>query len=112
MSKSRPRWAPRYGKWGPVKPGFWAIWHANKESLQDNGYAVRKNIDGQWEVMFGPSNNRKKGWPPVKKPDPIVVPPDMKASICPNCGHTRIIPRTEPHKDCGICGDRIQPEGQ
>jgi ribosomal protein S27AE len=40
------------------------------------------------------------------------VPVGMKASICPNCGHSRVIPRTEPHKSCGICGDRIPPEGQ
>jgi hypothetical protein len=110
MSKARPRWAPRYGKWGPVKPGFWGIWHANKESLRDNGYAVRKNEDGQWQVRFEPSI--RKGWPPVKKPEPIVVPAGMKASVCPNCGHSRIIPSLEPHKDCGICGDQIPPEGQ
>lgn len=107
---SKPRWAPRHAKWGPVKPGFWAIWHANKEPLRDNGYAVRKNDDGQWQVRFVPGTH--KGWPPVQKPEPIVVPPGMKASICPNCGHSRVIPRTEPHKDCGICGDRIPPEGQ
>jgi hypothetical protein len=110
MSKPRPRWAPRYGKWGPVKPGFWAIWHANKQSLQDNGYAVRKNDNGQWEVRF--DGDVRKGWPPVKKPEPIFVPAGMKASICPKCGHSRVIPRTEPHKGCGICGDRIPPEGQ
>lgn len=107
---SKPRWAPRHGKWGPVKPGFWAIWHANKETLRDNGYAVHKNDDGQWLVRFVPGTH--KGWPPVQKPEPIVVPAGMKASICPNCGHSRVIPRTEPHKDCGICGDRIPPEGQ
>ncbi|WP_333939073.1 type II toxin-antitoxin system RelE/ParE family toxin [Bradyrhizobium sp. CCBAU 11386] len=35
-----------------------------------------------------------------------------EASICPKCGQTRMIPRAEAHKDCGICGDRIPPEGQ
>jgi hypothetical protein len=107
---SKPRWAPRHAKWGPVKPGFWPIWHANKDSLRDNGYSVRKNEDGQWQVRFVPGTH--KGWPPVKKPDPIFVPVGMKASVCPNCGHTRVIPRAEAHKDCGICGDRIPPEGQ
>ncbi len=107
---SKPRWAPRHAKWGPVKPGFWIIWHANKETLRDNGYAIRKNDDGQWQVRFFPGT--KKGWPPLIKPAPIVVPLGMKASICPNCGQTRVIPRTEPHKDSGICGDRIPPEGQ
>lgn len=110
MSKPRPRWAPRYGKWGPVKPGFWAVWHANKQSLQDNGYAVRKNENGQWEVKF--DGDVRKGWPPVQKPEPVFVPVGMKASICPNCGQTRVIPLAEAHKDCGICGDRIPPEGQ
>ena len=106
---SKPRWAPRHAKWGPVKPGFWPIWNANKDSLRDNGYSVRKNEDRQWQVRFVPGTY--KGWPPVKKPEPIFVPAGMKAS-CPNCGQTRVIPRTEAHKDCGICGDRIPPEGQ
>lgn len=66
---SKPRWAPRHAKWGPVKPGFWPIWHANKDSLRDNGYSVRKNEDRQWQVRFVPGTY--KGWPPVKKPEPI-----------------------------------------
>src|SRR5258708_2739394 len=107
---SKPRWAPRHGKWGPVKPGFWRIWHANKETLQNNGYAVRKNENGRWEVRFVPGT--KMGWPLAPKPEPIVVPPGMKASICPKCGHSRLIKITEAHKDCSICGDRIPPEGQ
>ena len=69
---SKPKWAPRHGEWGPVKPGFWRIWHANKESLQNNGYSIRKNEKGQWEVRFIPDT--KMGWPPVPKPEPTVVP--------------------------------------
>ena len=46
---SKPRWAPRHAKWGPVKPGFWPIWHANRDTLRDNGYSVRKNDEGQWQ---------------------------------------------------------------
>lgn len=58
---AKPRWAPRHAKWGPVKPGFWAVWHANKQTLQDGGYSVRKNDNRQWEVRFVPGI--KKGWP-------------------------------------------------
>ncbi|CCD86686.1 protein of unknown function [Bradyrhizobium sp. ORS 285] len=43
-----------HAKWGPVKPSFWPIWHANKDSLRDKGYSVRKNEDGQWQVRFVP----------------------------------------------------------
>jgi hypothetical protein len=80
---SKPKWALRHGKWGPVKPDFWSIWHANKESLQKNGYSVRKNENGQWEVRYFPPD--KSGWPTFKS-DPIFVPTGMKASVCFKCG--------------------------
>jgi hypothetical protein len=86
---SKPRWALRLGKWGPVKPDFWRIWHANKESLQKNGYSVRKNENGQWETRYIPP-----GWPPVK-PYAVFVPTGMKASICFKCGHVKLIQTNE-----------------
>jgi hypothetical protein len=104
---SKPRWAPRHGKWGPVKPGFWNVWHANKDSLQQNGYSVRKTESGKWEVRFIPGT--KSGWPPTPKPDATVVPPGMKASICLTCGHVKLIKVTDEHKDCTLCGDKITP---
>jgi hypothetical protein len=64
---------------GPVKPDFWRIWHANKDSLQKNGYSVRKNENGQREVRYIPP--QRSGWPPVK-PNPIFVPIGMQASLC------------------------------
>ena len=103
---SKPKWAPRHGKWGPVKPGFWDIWHANKDSLQKNGYSVRKGENGQWEARFIPPE--KSGWPPPK-PNPIFVPAGMKASICLRCGHVNLIKITDKHKDCTICGEKISP---
>jgi hypothetical protein len=98
---SKPKWAPRHGKWGPVRPGFWDIWHANKDSLQKNGYSVRKNENGQWGVRFIP--REKSDWPPPK-PDRIFVPTGMKASIC---GHVSLIKVTDAHKDCSPCGEKI-----
>ena len=97
---SKPKWAPRHGEWGPVKPEFCAIWHANKDSLQKNGYAARKDDRGQWEVRFVPGT--KGAWPPAAKPDPIVVPAGMKASICLRCGHVKLIKTTDQHKDCNM----------
>jgi hypothetical protein len=96
---SKPKWAKRHGKWGPVKPDFWAIWHANKESLKKGGYEVRKNPNGQWEARFLP----QQGWPPYN-PDAILVPIGMKASVCWKCGHVRLIKATDAHKACGLCG--------
>jgi hypothetical protein len=104
---SKPKWAPRNGKWGPVKPGFWDLWHANKVPLQKAGYSVRKNENGQWEVRFIPPE--KSGWPPLK-PDTIFVPSGMKASICFRCGHVKLIKTTDEHKDCTLCGEKITPE--
>src|ERR1700733_701778 len=89
MSKPKSKWAPRNGEWGPIQPGFWQIWHANKKSLQDNGYSIRKDDNGQWQVKW--TADTRKGWPPPAKPEPIVVPPDMKASWCMKCGHTLLI---------------------
>ena len=59
---SKPKWALRHGKWGPVKPDFWRIWQENRESLKKNGYEVRKNLNGQWEVRY--LSPDKRGWPP------------------------------------------------
>jgi len=101
---SKPKWARRHGKWGPVKPGFWRIWHANKDSLQKNGYSVRKNENGQWEVRYIPPE--KSGWPPVK-PSPTFVPEGMKASICLKCGHVKLIKVDDEHKACTLCGGKM-----
>jgi hypothetical protein len=106
---SKPKWAPRHEKWGPVKPGFWDIWHANKESLQKNGYSVRRNDLGQWEVRFVARN--KSGWP-VPKQSPVFVPTGMKASICFRCGQVQLIKITEEHQDCTMCGERICSDSQ
>ena len=97
--------APRHGKWGPVKPGFWDIWHANKEPLQKNGYSVRKSESGEWEVRFIPGT--KMGWPPTPKPDPIVVPSGMKASLCLKCGHVKLITADDEQRACTLCGGKI-----
>src|SRR5258706_14816370 len=102
---SKPKWAPRHGKWGPVQPGFLDIWRANKDSLQKNGFSVRKSESGQWEVRFIPGT--KFGWPPTPKPDPIIVTIGMKASICLKCGHVKLIKITDEHRDCTLCGDKI-----
>lgn len=107
MTKPKSKWAPRNGEWGPIKPGFWDIWHANKKSLQDNGYSIRKDDNGQWQVRWVPGI--KKGWPEITKPEPVTVPAGLKASICMKCGNVRLIKFDEPHKDCGICGEKIAP---
>ena len=96
---SKPKWARHNGKWGPVKPDFWRIWHANKELLKKNGYEVRRNDNGQYEVRYIPPPK----WPPVGA-SPILVPEGMKASICFKCGHVRLIKMTDEHKACGLCG--------
>ena len=96
---SKPKWARHNGKWGPVKPDFWRIWHANKESLKKNGYEVRRNDNGQYEVRYIPPPK----WPPVGA-SPILVPEGMKASICFKCGHVRLIKMIDEHKACGLCG--------
>jgi hypothetical protein len=101
---SKPKWASRHGKWGPVKPDFWRIWNDNKESLKKNGYDVRKNPNGQWEVRYLPPD--KRGWPPFK-PDPLFVPAGMKASVCLRCGHARLIKAGDEHKDCTMCGAKL-----
>jgi hypothetical protein len=105
---SKPRWALRHGKWGPVKPDFWQIWHANKETLMANGYSVRKNENGQWEVRYIPGE--KFGWLPVKPEAPLSVPTGMKASICFRCGHAKLIKATDKHKDCTLCGGKINAD--
>jgi hypothetical protein len=102
---SKPKWAPRHGKWAAVKPGFWSIWHANKDTLQKNGYSVRKSESGNWEVRFIPTDG--SGWPPPAKPDAIFVPAGMKASICMKCGHVRLIKLSDMHKDCRLCGEKM-----
>jgi hypothetical protein len=56
---SKPGWARHNGKWGPVKPDFWRIWHDNKDSLKKSGYEVRKNDNGQ---MGGPLHAYRKVW--------------------------------------------------
>lgn len=101
---SRPKWASHTGKWSPVKPSFWEIWHAQKDSLRKNGYEVRKNPNGQWEVRFTPLG--KRGWPPYK-PSPAWVPSGKKASVCFRCGHARIVEQDAEHKDCGMCGASV-----
>jgi hypothetical protein len=101
---SKPKWALRHGKWGPVKPEFWRIWHENKDSLKKNGYSVRKNPNGQWEVRFDPL--WRSGGPPFKL-DPIFVPGGMKASLCFRCGHVRLIEAGSEHTDCGLCGAKL-----
>jgi hypothetical protein len=101
---SKPKWARRQGKWGPVKPDFWRIWHANKDSLQKNGYSVRKNENGQWEVRYIPP--QKSDWPPAK-PNPIFVPTGMKASICFKCGHVKLIKANVEHTNCTLCGGKV-----
>lgn len=98
-----PKWAPRRGQWGPVKPGFWDVWHANKKSLQRNGYSVRFH-DGQWQVRYVPG--MVDGWPPRTEPEATYVPSGMKASICLKCGNVRVIKLADPHKDC-MCGDKV-----
>jgi hypothetical protein len=103
---SKPKWAPRHGKWGPVKPEFWPVWHANKESLQKSGYSVRKDENGQWEVQY--ISPEKSKWPPVRS-NPVFVPTGKKASLCFNCGHVKLIDANEVHKDCTLCGYKIKP---
>jgi hypothetical protein len=90
-----------------VNPEFWPIWQANKDTLQKNGYSVRKNENDQWEVRFIPPE--KSGWPPIKS-NPIFVPTGMKASICLKCGHIKLIKINDEHKNCGICGEKIAPD--
>lgn len=104
---SKPKWARRGGKWTPVKPDFWEIWHANKESLKKSGYSVRLNENGQWEVRYLPP--AKRGWPPYK-PEPIFVSAGKKASICFKCGHVKLINVEEEHRDCTLCGGKIYPD--
>jgi hypothetical protein len=102
---SKPRWAPRHRKWGPVKPGFWNIWHPNKESLKRNGYSVRRNDNGEWEVRYVPVGKAEL----PSKPDAIFVPTGTKASLCLKCGHVKLINRFDEHKDCTLCGEKIGP---
>lgn len=45
-------------------------------------------------------------------PSPVFVPKEMKATICFRCGHVRLINIDEKHKDCGLCGHKIDPESQ
>jgi hypothetical protein len=88
-----------------VKPEFWPLWHANKKSLQNNGYSVRKSENGEWEVRFIPP--KKSGWPPFK-PAPVFIPTGMKASMCFKCGHVKLIKAEEAHRDCALCGEKIK----
>src|SRR2546428_9254719 len=99
---SRPKWARHHGKWGPVKPDFWRIWHNNKDSLKKNGYEVRKNENGQWEVRY----IRPQPWPSFK-PEPVSVPAGMKASICFKCGHVKLISIGVEHEGCTLCGANL-----
>jgi hypothetical protein len=101
---SKPKWARHNGKWGPVKPDFWRIWHENKDSLKKNGYSVRENENGQWEVRYIPRD--KSGWPDFK-PESVLVPAGMKASICFKCGHVKLINAGDEHKACTLCGTNL-----
>lgn len=101
---SKPRWAKRGGKWCPVEPEFWEIWHKNKDSLKASGYSVRLNRNGQWEVRY--IRPAKESWPPYK-PEALFVPAGMKASICLKCGHAKLIDVEQEHKDCTLCGGKI-----
>lgn len=105
---SKPRWARRGGKWCPVETEFWQIWHANKDTLKNSGYTVRLNENGQWEVRY--LRPAKRGWPPYKPVQPIFVPAGKKASICFRCGHVKLINVEDEHKDCTLCGGKINPD--
>ena len=46
------------------------------------------------------------GWPPFK-PSAVWVPAGKKASLCFRCGHVRLIELGDDHKDCGMCGAKV-----
>ena len=98
---SKPKWAPHNGKWALVKPKFWSVWHANKESLRKSGYELRKTETGEWQIRYIASV--KDEWP-ERNPKSVFVPFGSKASLCLKCGNVDLIDRNENHRACTLCG--------
>jgi hypothetical protein len=101
-----PKWAPHNQSWGPIKPGFWDLWHAQRLNFQRAGYEVRKSETGEWQVRFVPVNNPP--WPPVN-PTTVFVKKGFKASICLECGKVDLISADSEHKACTFCGAKADP---
>jgi hypothetical protein len=53
---SKPKWAPRGGKWAPVKQGFWDVWHANKVLVTILSDGTRRGFD--YEMKCKPTKRK------------------------------------------------------
>jgi hypothetical protein len=88
-------------EWAKPDAAFWKLWRANKASMIEAGYSVRKTTDG-WQARFRP---RSRPLPERERSTGLTVPAGKKALICLECGNADLIDVADDHPACTACGD-------
>jgi len=101
----------RTGYWSVPDQAFWSKWQKNKEAMKRFGFEVTK-FDGRYYVHQPQQEPEEKPEPKPKvvaarkRKRPSVFIPHLtsKGSLCLDCGHLDIIPRSAKHQVCRECG--------